>query len=88
LNVYPYKTIKAGKYTKYIVSITEKGSILVEYFFKNKRKSHSIFESQFDIKSSNLPKNIKEVACWASFESKILINYQNIKIDSPEGKWF
>lgn len=88
MNVYPYKTIKAGKYTKYIVSITETGSIIVEHFFKNKCKSHAIFESQNEIKSSNIPKNIKEVACWASYESKILVNYQNIKIDSPEGKWF
>lgn len=72
MNVYPYKIIKAGQFTKYIISIVENGNVLVEHYFKNKRKSQKIFETQKAIKSSDLPKNIKEVSLWAKYEAKSL----------------
>jgi hypothetical protein len=88
VNVYPYKTIRSGRFTKYIVNIAENGHVVVEHYFKNKCKSQLEFESQNDIQSSYLPKNIKEIARWASFESKTIVNYHNINVNSPEMKWF
>lgn len=84
MNVYPYKTVRAGEFTKYQVNIMENGSIVVEHFFKNKMKSQTVFELQNDIKSSSLPKHIKELAGWAIYESKALI----VNVESSESKWF
>lgn len=84
MNVYPYKTIKSRKFTKYNVYRMENGHVLVEYYFKNKQKSQTVFKSQNEVNSSTLPKNIKLVACWAIYESKTLA----INIESPENKWF
>jgi hypothetical protein len=84
VNVYPYKTITPGKFTKYQVNILENGSIVVEHYFKKKLKLQTIFGSQNDIKSSILPKHIKEISCWAICESKTLA----INIESTENKWF
>lgn len=68
--IYLYKTINAGKFTKYIVSVTGNGDVVVEHYFKNRRKSQLIFTDQKDIKWADLPKNIKQVALWAKYESK------------------
>jgi hypothetical protein len=84
VNVYPYKTITTGKFTKYQVNILENGKIVVEHYFKKNLKLQTIFETQNDIKSSNLPKYIQKVACWAIYESKTLA----INIESTENKWF
>jgi hypothetical protein len=75
MNVYPYKTIKSGKYTKYLVSIAENGSVLVEYYFKNKCKTQILFETPLEIKKSKFPAHIKEVSLWAKYESKSLVSY-------------
>jgi hypothetical protein len=82
--IYPYKTIHAGKYTKYIVSIATTNEVIVEHYFRGKRKSQLTFSNQNEIKLSELPKGIKQVALWAQYESKALI----INVESDDNKWF
>lgn len=63
--VYPYKQIKAGKFTKYLISMTSDGMILVEHQFKGRRKRQELFKTAKSIKEADFPKNVKEAALWA-----------------------
>jgi hypothetical protein len=74
MTIYPYRTIKSGQFTKYLISIVENGSVLVEYYFRNKCKSQLTFASQNEVDESKLPKIIKVSARWACYESKSLVN--------------
>lgn len=69
MNVYPYKQINSGKYTKWTISLTIKGAVVVEYYFKSKRKKQIVFLTKEEIKKSDLPKLIKEAALWAKHDS-------------------
>lgn len=74
MNVYPYRTIKSGEFTKYLISIIENGNVLVEHRFRNKCKSQQEFASQKEVDESKLPKVIKVSARWAWYESKSIVN--------------
>lgn len=74
VDVYPYRTIKSGKFTKYQISIVENGNVLVEHRFKDKCKSQLEFTSQTEVEESILPRIIKAITKWACYESKAIIN--------------
>jgi hypothetical protein len=72
MNVYPYKQVSSGKFTKWIIGITYDGMVLVQHQVKGKTKRNLLFKTQKSIKESELPKNIKESAVWAAYEAKSL----------------
>ena len=63
--IYPYKAIKKGKFTKYMISITEDKQILVQKTIKGKKSGHRLLENQKAIKTSDLPKDVMTAALWA-----------------------
>lgn len=75
LNVYPYKTIRSGKFTKYQISYTVDGTVLIEYYFKDRRKSFKLLETFKSIKASEYPENVKEAAKWAKYDSKHILGF-------------
>lgn len=70
LIVYPYKQIHSGKHTKWSISITAEGMVLVEHYFKGRRKAQEVFFNQKSIMASELPKNVRETARGASQDAK------------------
>jgi hypothetical protein len=62
---YPYKIIKVGKFTKYVISITEHKEILIQKIFRAKNKRQEVFEDQKSIKASDFPKEVRQAALWA-----------------------
>lgn len=68
--VYPYKTIKSGKFTKYSISITEDSKVLIEYSFKGKKRRQEVFETAVSIKESGFPKQVIESALWARNDAR------------------
>lgn len=63
--IYPYKVMNAGKFTKYIISITENKGVLIEKRFKGKRQAQELFVTSTEVKGSTFPKEIKQAALWA-----------------------
>jgi hypothetical protein len=68
--VYPYKQIRSGKFTKYAISLTADGGVLIEKRFRGAQKAQEAFNSPKSIKGSQFPKNVKEVALWALQDAK------------------
>jgi hypothetical protein len=63
--VYPYKQIKSGKFTKYVISLTAEGGVLIEKHFRGAQKAQEAFDSPKSIKGSSFPQNVKMAALWA-----------------------
>lgn len=62
---YPYKIISSGKFTKYIISITENKNVLIEKRFRGKKQLQELFTKVSEVKQSSFPKEVKQAALWA-----------------------
>jgi hypothetical protein len=71
--IYPYKQIKTGKFTKWTISLTENGTVVVEHIFRGKRKAQIEVESEKEIKNAGITKSIHETVKWALYEAKSII---------------
>jgi hypothetical protein len=72
MNVYPYKQIKAGRYTKWSVSLASNGGVVIEQAFRGKRLKQLFFSTKKEVESSDIPKHVKTVALLALRETKSL----------------
>lgn len=72
MHVYPYKTINSGRFTKYTIAIVEDGSVLIEYYFKGRRKAQIHCKDQKSINIANVSKDVKTSAKWALYEAESL----------------
>lgn len=67
--VYPYKSINSGKFTRWSISTTAEGQVLIERYFKDQRKLQKLFETREEIAASSLPKMVKDIMAWAAYEA-------------------
>lgn len=67
--IYPYKILNRGKFTKYIISITENKNVLIERRFKGKKQLQELFTAPTEVKQSGFPKEVKQAALWALNDS-------------------
>jgi hypothetical protein len=58
--IYPYKQIKTGKFTKWTISLSENGTVVVEHIFRGKRKAQIEVKSEKEIKDAGITKSIHE----------------------------
>ncbi|CAG9608036.1 hypothetical protein [Pseudoneobacillus rhizosphaerae] len=70
--IYPYKQISTGKFTKWTISITGNGSVVVEHLFRSKRKSQIEIKTEKEIKDAAISKAIHETVKWALYEARSL----------------
>jgi hypothetical protein len=71
--IYPYKQIKTGKFTKWTISLTENGTVVVEHIFRGKRKAQIEVKSEKEIKDAGIANSIHETVKWALYEAKSII---------------
>jgi hypothetical protein len=70
--IYPYKQIVTGKFTKWTISITEGGTVVVEHIFRGKRKAQIEIQNEKQLKGSGISKTIHEPVKWALYDARSL----------------
>jgi hypothetical protein len=72
MNIYPYKQISTGKFTKWTISLTENGSVVVEHIFRGKKKAQIEIKSEKELKAAVISKSVHETVKWALYEARSL----------------
>lgn len=70
--IYPYKQIQTGKFTKWHISLTENGTVVVEHLFRGKTKAQIEIRTETEIKATVISKIIHDSVKWALYEAKNL----------------
>lgn len=74
MNIYPYKTIKAGKFTKWVIYVTTGAYVVIEKQFRGKVVSMMTLK-QGELKEAKIPQNIKDSIKWAFYEMRTGMNF-------------